>query len=80
MGTITIASHGISSGPTDAWSSGKAGAFTSLGEEAVPYVPGRAYQVGIVADGAVLEVWIDGEKISSVTDMSLREGSIALYT
>jgi hypothetical protein len=58
----------------------KSGIFTLLAEDAVPYVSGRVYQVGIVADGAALEVWIDGMKIFSVTDSSFAEGSIALYT
>jgi hypothetical protein len=55
-------------------------AFSLLAEDAVPYVPGWVYQVGIVADGAVLEVWIEGMRVFSVTDTSFSEGSIALYT
>jgi hypothetical protein len=55
-------------------------AFSLLAEDAVPFVPGRVYQVGIVADGAMLDVWIEGMPIFSVTDTSFREGSIALYT
>jgi Malectin domain/Bacterial TSP3 repeat len=56
------------------------GVFTLLAEDSVPYVKGQVYQVKIVADGATLEVWIDGERIFSVADASFHEGSIALYT
>ena len=55
------------------------GQFTLLAEDSITYVPGRTYQVKIVADSTVLEVWIDGEIIFSVVDDSIVEGSIALY-
>ena len=56
------------------------GVFTLLAEDAVPYVPGQTYKVEIVAQGATLEVRIDGALIFSVTDTSFTQGSIALYT
>jgi PKD repeat protein len=56
------------------------GTFTSLASDAVPYVPGRNYQVEIVAQGTNLEVWIDGTRIFKVTDSSRNRGSVAFYT
>ena len=56
------------------------GLFTLLAEDREPYVPGQTYQVEIVAQGANLEIWIDGARILSVTDASLASGTIGLYT
>jgi F5/8 type C domain/Bacterial TSP3 repeat len=56
------------------------GVFTLLAQDAVPYVPGKAYQVKIVAKRTTLEVWIDGARIFSVADTSFAGGAIALYT
>jgi hypothetical protein len=56
------------------------GSFTLLAEDKVAYVPDRAYQIGIVADGPALEVWIDGGRIFSVSDTTFGEGSIAFYS
>ena len=56
------------------------GVFTLLAEDSVPYVIGQIYQLLIVAQGTILEVFIDGTPIFSVTDNSISSGSIALYT
>jgi hypothetical protein len=56
------------------------GLFTLLAEDREQYVPGQIYQVEIVAQGANLEVWIDGARILSVSDASLASGTIGLYT
>lgn len=56
------------------------GRFTLLAEDAVPYVPGRTYQMKIIADGTTLEVWIDQGLIFSAIDSDIAEGTIAFYS
>jgi len=56
-----------------------AGQFTLLVEDSVPYVTGQNYQLEIVAQGTILQVFIDGSLIFSVNDSSLSWGTIALY-
>ena len=56
------------------------GVFTLLAEDSVPYFIGQTYQLLIVAQGRILEVFIDGTSIFSVTDDSISSGSIAFYT
>jgi hypothetical protein len=56
------------------------GRFTLLAEDAVPYVPGRTYQMKIIADGTTLEVWIDQALIFSAVDSDIAEGTIAFYS
>ena len=56
------------------------GTFTLLAQDAVPYVQGQTYQLEIVAQGDLIEVWIDGALIFSVTDASLAQGTIAPYS
>jgi hypothetical protein len=46
----------------------------------VRYVRGRTYQLQIVAHGPHLEVWINNKQIFAVTDSSLEEGTLALYS
>jgi hypothetical protein len=55
------------------------GAFSLLAADAVPYVPGQTYQIQIIADGSLLEVYIDGALVFSVTDSSIGQGSVAFY-
>jgi len=56
------------------------GIFTLLAEDSVPYVSGETYEVEVVAEGATLEVLIDGSLIFSVTDETFSCGTIALYS
>ncbi len=56
------------------------GVFSWLAADSVPYITGQTYQLRIVAQGPLLEVWIDGTLIFSVTDSALISGSIALYS
>ncbi len=56
------------------------GVFTELASDTVPYVQGQTYQVEIVTQGDVLEVWIDGDLIFQVSDSSHVRGSIAFYS
>jgi hypothetical protein len=55
------------------------GVFTLLAADSVPYVQNKAYQIEIVAQGAQLEVWIDGVRIFQVTDAKHANGSIAFH-
>ena len=56
------------------------GVFSLLAEDSVPYVAGQTYQIRIIAQGALLQVSIDGAPVFSVTDGAITSGSIALYT
>ena len=56
------------------------GTFTLLAQDAVPYVQGQTYQLEILAQGDLIEVWINGALVFSVTDTSLAQGSIAAYS
>ena len=56
------------------------GVFTLLAEDSVPYVQGQTYQVDFLAEGAQLEVQIDGTSIFNVADTSLTAGTVGLYT
>jgi len=56
------------------------GVFTLLAEDAVPYIPGQTYGVEIVAEGSVLEVWIDSDLVFVVTDPTFSDGTTVLYS
>ena len=56
------------------------GAYTLLAADNVPYEMGRSYQVEVVAQGSLLEVWIDGARVFLVEDAALPRGSVAFYT
>jgi hypothetical protein len=56
------------------------GVFTTLAEDAVPYVSGRAYEIKVMALDTRVQVVVDGQTIFSVTDSSLPAGTIALYS
>jgi hypothetical protein len=56
------------------------GDFATLAEDAVPYVPGRNYEIRIIVQGARLQIAIDGQNIFSVTDSTFSGGTIALYS
>ncbi|UCG46066.1 MAG: hypothetical protein JSU94_11245, partial [Phycisphaerales bacterium] len=56
------------------------GVFTVLAQDNVPYVTGQAYQLEIVADGPVLQVFIDDQVIFWAGDYSLESGTVALYS
>jgi len=56
------------------------GIFTLLAEDGLPYSPGQTHDWRIVADGSILEIWIDDYSVFSVVDSSFSEGTIALYS
>lgn len=56
------------------------GAFTTLAQDAVPYVIGRTYQVEIAAKGSNLQVMIDGNPIFAINDSTFAGGTIALFS
>jgi PKD repeat protein len=56
------------------------GVFSLLAADNVPYVMEQNYQVEIVAQGGLLEVWVDGVRIFQVNDDAHAQGSIAFYT
>ena len=56
------------------------GQFSLLAEDSVVYNRDQTYQVELTADGATLELRIDGAAIFSVTDVSIPAGTVALYT
>jgi hypothetical protein len=56
------------------------GVFTVLAEDNVSYIEDLNYQVGIIANGTQLEVWIDGIRIFQVVDSAHQQGSIAFYS
>jgi hypothetical protein len=56
------------------------GVYTLLAADNVPYVMGQNHQVEIVAQGGLLEVWVDGARIVQVSDTSHAQGTIAFYT
>ena len=56
------------------------GVYTLLAADNVPYVVGQNYQVEVIAQGGLLEVWIDGARIFQVSDTAHDQGSIAFYT
>lgn len=56
------------------------GGFQVLAQDSVPYTIGQTYALEIIAQGSSLKVLIDGKSIFSVTDTSLPEGTIALYS
>lgn len=53
---------------------------TVLAEDNVLYVRRKTYQLQVSANGAALEIAIDGKPIFSVTDASIPGGTIALYS
>jgi hypothetical protein len=57
-----------------------AGVFKVLAQDTVAYAAGQTYALQIIAQGSSLKVLIDGKTIFSVTDPSLTEGTIALYS
>ena len=56
------------------------GKFSMLCMGSVSYVPDRDYQVVIVANGTLLQVFIDNTLVLQAIDRSLSSGSIALYS
>jgi hypothetical protein len=56
------------------------GEFYLLSEDAVPYVRNRVYLLEILAKGATLQVHVDGKRIFSDTDSSIKSGTIGLYS
>jgi Domain of Unknown Function (DUF1080) len=56
------------------------GIFKVLAHDWVPYRQGQTYSLQIVAQGSALKILIDGKTIFSVTDTSLAEGTIGLYS
>ncbi len=56
------------------------GVFTVLAQDNVPYVTGQIYGLKIVAAGAILQVFIDGQVIFWTHDESFESGNIALYS
>ncbi|UCG46059.1 MAG: DUF1080 domain-containing protein [Phycisphaerales bacterium] len=53
---------------------------TVLAEDDVPYIPGRAYHLEIIASGPVITIFVDDEVVFSITDYSVDMGTIALYS
>ncbi|MHC4742172.1 MAG: family 16 glycoside hydrolase [Planctomycetota bacterium] len=58
----------------------KDGVFTLLDEDSVQYATGQTYELRVIAQGASLQVFIDGDAAFSTTDADLTFGTIALYT
>jgi hypothetical protein len=56
------------------------GVFRALAQDNAAYTKGQSYDLQITADGSSLVVAIDGKTIFSVTDTSLLQGTIALYS
>jgi hypothetical protein len=56
------------------------GVFTLLAADSVPYVLYQNYNVEVVAQGNLLEVWIDGARIFRVTDSDHDHGTFAFHT
>ncbi|HEY7218237.1 MAG TPA: family 16 glycoside hydrolase [Candidatus Binatia bacterium] len=56
------------------------GIFKVLAEDTVPYVSGHNYLIELIAQGTTLKVNIDGKPVFSVSDQSLRNGTVALYS
>jgi Domain of Unknown Function (DUF1080) len=56
------------------------GVFKVIAKDSVPYIPGRNYQVEVIAQGSSLKVNVDGKLAFSVTDQSFKTGTIALYS
>jgi hypothetical protein len=55
------------------------GVFTLLADDTENYVEGDTYTLSVRAEGALLQVRINGETIFDVVDTDIRSGSIALY-
>ena len=53
---------------------------TPLAQDTMQYVVGQTYDVEIVAHGTTLKIYIGQTLIFSVTDTSLAQGSIAMYS
>jgi hypothetical protein len=59
----------------------KVGSVTTLlAEDSVPYVTDQTYEVGILVQGDMLQVIVDGKLVFSETDSSLSSGTIGLYS
>lgn len=56
------------------------GALKVLAADSVPYVTGQTYQMEILVQGSMLEIWADRTLLFSVTDTSFNGGTIALYS
>lgn len=56
------------------------GITSLLAQDNVPYVTGQNYHLDVLAQGASLEVYIDGAPVFSVTDNTFSSGAIALYS
>lgn len=56
------------------------GTFKTLAEDGAVYTVGKTYALQIIAQGSSLKVLIDGKTIFAVSDSSLSEGTIALYS
>ncbi|MPZ75677.1 MAG: DUF1080 domain-containing protein [Deltaproteobacteria bacterium] len=57
-----------------------AGTFQVLAQDTVPYTTGQTYTLQAIAQGSSLKILIDGKTIFSVTDTSIAQGAIALYS
>ena len=55
------------------------GTFTLLAEDAVPYVPGQAYDLEVTVQGSTITVSIDGADIFTINDETFPAGGIGLY-
>lgn len=55
------------------------GQYALLAKDQVPYITDDFYRVEILALGSNLEVWIDGDRVFSVSDPSLRSGTIGFF-
>ena len=56
------------------------GVFQVLAQDSATYRTGRTYALQITARGSQLIVVVDGKTIFSITDTSLRQGTIGLYS
>ena len=56
------------------------GTLTILAKDTVPYVTGEVYNLEITAKGATIDAYVNGKSVFSVTDSSLPNGTIALYS
>jgi hypothetical protein len=56
------------------------GVFQVLAQDSAVYTAGRTYAVQITARGSSLKVSVDGATIFSVSDTSISQGTIALYS
>ncbi|MDY6949963.1 MAG: fibronectin type III domain-containing protein [Thermodesulfobacteriota bacterium] len=56
------------------------GVFTLLAEDSEGYVVGETYDIEVVAEGSMLEVFVDNGLVFAVSDQSFTQGTIGLYS